>query len=559
MSDNQDVAAATMTDARSQARRTGFSWVEPSSYLLTCVVFGLLSAVLGPDNNWDLRYYHLYAPWAYLHDRYLYDIAPAQLQGFFNPTIDFLFYALVTSPLNDFPRVVAFIMGAVHGVNAALVLAIVRQVITPEAIVERRSLRTAAFLIGATGAGYVSLVGLTTGDLINSIFILAALLSLLNVAGREPATSALPGFARAGLFAGIGFGLKYTAVTFMPGIGLVALLAAARRRTLSGVVVFGAMLLVGFLLAAGHHMFVLWNEFGNPLFPTLNNVFQSPFYDAASLRDPQFLPRSFLQAIAYPFYWTVRNVYLVTELPFRDWRGAMAYLAIIAWVAMFLTRCAREKSCKSPSSRDVMGLGLVTLFVVVSYFGWALGFSIYRYAVVLELLTGVIVIGALVAIVHSLRLRLSLAALLVVIAVATTQFVDWGRGYHASDGIRPAPYAEKYIDVRVPPIPPHSIVLLATDQPAAYFIPYAEPTARYLGLENNMLKLAQDNRLVAEIKHLMRTPGPRKFIVSVGDYDAAKLNGILRNFDLKLSAEPCQPIVSNLEEHPLSICPASPL
>ena len=49
---------------------------------------GVLSVALGPDNNWDLRYYHLYAPWAYLHGRYLYDIGPAQEQGFLNPTAD---------------------------------------------------------------------------------------------------------------------------------------------------------------------------------------------------------------------------------------------------------------------------------------------------------------------------------------------------------------------------------------------------------------------------------------------------------------------------------------
>ena len=58
--------------------------------LIVCVGAGLLSVILGPDNYWDLRYYHLYAPWAYLHGRYLYDIGPAQEQGFLNPTADFL-------------------------------------------------------------------------------------------------------------------------------------------------------------------------------------------------------------------------------------------------------------------------------------------------------------------------------------------------------------------------------------------------------------------------------------------------------------------------------------
>jgi hypothetical protein len=47
------------------------AWRFRIALALICVGAGLLSVMLGPDNYWDLRYYHLYAPWAYLHDRYL--------------------------------------------------------------------------------------------------------------------------------------------------------------------------------------------------------------------------------------------------------------------------------------------------------------------------------------------------------------------------------------------------------------------------------------------------------------------------------------------------------
>src|SRR5436190_17807313 len=83
--------------------------------LLICASAGFASVVFGPDNYWDLRFYHLYAPWAYLHERYLYDVAPAEWQSYFNPAADFLFYGLTSSILNGTPRIIAFIMGAVHG------------------------------------------------------------------------------------------------------------------------------------------------------------------------------------------------------------------------------------------------------------------------------------------------------------------------------------------------------------------------------------------------------------------------------------------------------------
>ena len=97
---------------------------------------------------------------------------------------------------------------------------------------------------------------------------------------------------------------------------------------------------------------------------------------------------------------------------------------------------------------------------------------------------------------------------------------------------------------------------LATWDPAAYFIPYANPATRYLGIENNYLEISQNNILASEVKRLMRTPGRAKFVVSVGDLDVEKLNKLLANFDLRLSAAPCRPIHSNLEDQALSLCGA---
>jgi hypothetical protein len=145
-----------------------------------------------------------------------------------------------------------------------------------------------------------------------------------------------------------------------------------------------------------------------------------------------------------------------------------------------------------------------------------------------------------------------------IILAMTTIRLDWGRGVHPSRDRRPAAYADKYIDIQVPKLPENSVVLLATGQPASYFIPFAEPSSRYLGIENNYLRLSQDNLLATEVKRLMRSDRP-KFIVSVGNFNSDKLNGILKQFGLRLSASPCEPIRSNLEEHHLSLCRASPL
>src|SRR5207248_927174 len=151
-----------------------------------------------------------------------YDIGPAQSQGLFNPISDFLFYGLISSPLNDWPRLVAFVMGAVHGLNAVLVFAIALHVLRPRGSVERRALTGAAFLMGVSGAGYISLLGTTTNDVLNSIFVLGSLLGILKLADRASAGESRLAFAGPGLLAGLGVGLKYTASVFLPGLGVVA-------------------------------------------------------------------------------------------------------------------------------------------------------------------------------------------------------------------------------------------------------------------------------------------------------------------------------------------------
>ena len=551
MIDQQSAINTSAIDTPKNQRSAAFerlssAWRFRLLLALVCVGAGILSVMLGPDNYWDIRYYHLYAPWAYLHGRYLYDIGPAQEQGFLNPTADFLLYGLISSPLNDSPRAVAFIMGAVHGINAALLLVIVCQVIRPPAAVERATLRAAAWLMGVSGAGFVGLLGTSSNDLTTSLFVLGSLSSLLKIGERSGGRAAWAGFAAAGLWAGVGLGLKYTVAFVVPGLGVVAVLAALRKRTLIGLIAFGLAAASGFIVVAGHHLLTLWNAFGNPFFPYLNQIFRSPYFEPTEIWDPRFIPDSFLKLMTFPFYWAKTNTYVVSEPTFRDWRAAIAYVAMVIGVLGLAAACVRKGRRQCDVLGQTPGLHLVLTFVVVSYFSWALQFGYYRYAIPLEMLTGVVTMGALTWLFEDRRLRMIGAVAVLAIAAATTIYLDWGR----------RPYTDKYVEVQVPALPPHSIVLIATWDPAAYFIPYAEPTARYLGIENNYLELSQDNKLAAEVKRLMRTPGPPKFVLSVGEFDAGKLNTLLGNFGLRLSPTPCEPIHSNLEDQALSLCAA---
>jgi hypothetical protein len=377
--------------------------------------------------------------------------------------------------------------------------------------------------------------------------VLGALLGVLQSAAAPDQRAARRAFICAGLSAGVGLGLKYTTVVFVPGLAVVALVAALRRRRAAGnLAIFAGVAAAGFLAFAGHHLLTLWRDFGNPVFPLLNNIFQSPAYEPVSIRDDQFLPRNVWQLIAYPYYWVKTHADVVSELPMRDWRGAMAYIAVIAAAAGAVRRLHNER--RPDGDAETRGLDLVVIFAVVSYFAWASAFGNYRYGLPLEMLTGVVIMGALIVLARGSRLRIGLAIALLAMATASTVYPDWGRSQ----------YGDRYIDVRVPPLPKNSVVLIASWQPAAFFIPFAEPTAQYLGIENNYLELSQHNGLATEVKRLMRAPGRPKFVVSVGEFNAGEFDALLAHFDLKLGSSPCQPIWSNLKSDALSLCPAVP-
>jgi len=454
-----------------------------------------------------------------------------------------LLYGLISSPLNETPRIVAFVMGAVHGINAALIFAIACHVIRVPEPWERWTLTAVAFLMGVSGAGFISLLGTSSNDLTSALFVLASLRGLIVIADRTEGDRSWRGFAMAGLLAGLGIGLKNTSAIYAPGLGAVLVLAALRQRSLGGLLVFGTVAGLGFFAIAGHHMLTLWNDFRNPFFPYLNQIFRSPYFEPTVIRDDRFVPGTLWDLMALPFYWTKVQTYVVVELPFRDWRAAIAYVAMAAGVLAFAA--SRLRKGRHEVVAQTRGLGLVFIFVVVSYFAWALGFGYYRYAVPLEMLTGVVTMGALIWLVEDRRLRVLIAIAVLTIAGASTVYLDWGR--RAYDG--------RYVDVEVPPLPANSVVFIATWDPVAYFIPYAEPKAQYVGIENNYLELSQSNKLAAEVKRVMRTPGRPKFALNVSELDRGKWNGLLAQFDLQLSATPCQPIRSNLEVHALSLCP----
>src|SRR5437667_7075552 len=148
--------------------------VEAAALIASMLAAGAISAfLLRQDANWDLRNYHFYNAWAYLHGRLGWDLAPAQLQTFLNPLLDLPFYWMVAADWP--PRVIAFFMALPAGVGAFFLAKILLLLFGELSIRERWAYAVLAFAIGVTASGPVSLLGSTMNDWPPAALVMIAL------------------------------------------------------------------------------------------------------------------------------------------------------------------------------------------------------------------------------------------------------------------------------------------------------------------------------------------------------------------------------------------------
>ena len=385
-------------------------WIVATT--IAAAAFGVIAAMLGGDGNWDLRNYHLYAPYAATAGRMDIDQSPAGAPGYVNPALDIL----LTQPLvqHGSLRALAAVLGGIQGLNLVLLAGIALHLLRGNA--NRRLLTGLAAALGMAGAMVVSEIGTTFGDLTTATLVLGALLCCLrgledNEQQERAGLICLGGFAM-----GIAAGLKLTNAAFMVAL-LGAVLVAGGARRFRSAALLGFFGLCGALLSGGWWSWELWTRFHNPVFPFFNRVFQSPFFPPVSFSDGRFVPRGMNEALLYPFYFSWNHQ--TAEIPFRDFRFPIAYLL----AAPLLYTVAFPRIANGATGRR--GVATFSLFVIFSYALWQFAFPIQRYAIAIELLLPAFTILALTR----LSARHGRAASIVVALVLawTTVPADWGR------------------------------------------------------------------------------------------------------------------------------------
>jgi hypothetical protein len=287
---------------------------------------------------------------------------------------------------------------------------------------------------------------------------------------RASSLRAIMWAAIAGFPVGLAAGFKLTMAVYCVAFVLAALVVPRRwpdRMALA--VAAGVGIGIGVLVAGGPWFAIMWAKTGNPIFPYLNQVFQSPLAMVESYRDDSGVPDSLWKALLFP-YLVVSGQVMATSGPFFDLRVPMLYA--LAIVALPLLAIRRRRLALNPAARFVL------VFAAVAYVLWLVLFAIWRYVLPIEMLTPMLIAALVGVIVPAARMRraamLASAALLGLIAL-TTRPADWGH----------IPWDRELYGVRVPPIPrpDQALVLMAGSAPTAFLIPFFPASIPFIRLE----------------------------------------------------------------------------
>jgi len=517
--------------------------------LLILILIALAGGVaigLGQDANWDLQNYHFYNPWAWLRGRgFDRDIAAAQIQTYHNPLGDLPFYWMVDAGWN--PRLIAFVLAIPAGISAFFVARIAWDMFVDLGGYDRVGATVAAVAIGVTGNMGVGQLGTTFNEWPVTALVIAAAATLVRVLVRSTGALVLTArtLAGSGFLAGLACGLKLTAAPFTVGLCVGLLLRGPRASPRwRDALVFALATLAGMAVTYGWWGVVLWERFRNPFFPYFNELFGSPWWGPWPAVLRHYGPHTWQQWIEFPWRLHSPDAFFVSEVTYTDWRFAVLYslalFALLAWVVRRVTRAESDASEARPS-RATAAFRFVSLFFAVSFVVWTASYSILRYTIELELLTGVLIVGLVLRMLQPPFARTGVIVAMVGL-IATTRYPDWWR----------VPYGDRWFDVRVPAIEPNALIVLASGAPMAYTLPFFPADARHVGIRNNANVPGRDTLLMrSAIAALASHAGPLYELSYTSPLTPAT---DLSAYHVRKVEGSCMEVRTNMRISPMQLC-----
>ncbi|MDX2218017.1 MAG: hypothetical protein SF172_03220 [Burkholderiales bacterium] len=431
----------------------------------------LVAWLLGKDRNWDLFNYHVYAPHLLLHGDLRLDFMGGGPQSYLNPLAYLPLHAMVAANWPDIA--VGLTLAMLHSLNLFFAWLIAHERLFPDAA-DRHLKSLLAVLLAALSPVFLGTLGSSFADPITSVFVLAAVFWLLPRTGQVSPLHPL----LAGTCLGIAIGLKLSNAPFLIAAccALVLLPGTLRSRAHAGLqMTVGA--LAGGMLANGWWAWRLHAEFGNPVFPLLNEHFRSPDFPAVALRPDRFIPHDWLEFLLAPLRMASSSSWVYVENSAPDLRPAVLVLCALASLVILLTRLRRrpDGASRMQLATPAMMLGV---FFVVSAVLWLGASGNGRYAIPQLLLVGPLLVMIVFNLLRHARIA-RIACLTLVAVQLAVQLMSgnprWGT----------APWGGAWLEVT--PLPaqvevPHGYVFVGQST-ASFIAPFVHPQSGFLAMQ----------------------------------------------------------------------------
>lgn len=519
--------------------------------IIVPLLVGLLSLYLGQDSNWDFRNYHWYNAYAFLNDRYGFDILPSQTPYFYNPTLDVPFYLLAQ---NVSAKTAGFILGTVQGINFILLFLLCHATLRiPNA---KQKVWVCALLsaLGLLGGGGLAQIGTSFYDNITSLGLFTSALLVIHTFERLITAPWKKAFALAllcGFPAGLMMGLKLPFVVFCVGLCAALLFVTGPfKRRLLITFGFGVGVLVGLVLTNGQWAAYLYTTYQNPVFPYFNGIFHSPFGPQDSGRDMKFLPATLFDRVFFPFVFTA-SPYRTGEIPWRDLRIPILYGLVPLCVALRLI-FGRNKNAPDRLTSFFAARYLLWA-AALSYLVWLFLFAIYRYIIPLEMIAPLLIVVTLGLLPVRPQIRAILTAFILIIIAATIQPGDWGRK---------KPWLDRAVEVTHPKGITYAddlMILMAGYEPYSHVVTEFPPHIPFVRIQSNFASPDQKEKGINQTirDRVLGHKGSYKLLIPKGQTWHAEQG--LKLFDLTFLPQSCQAVEDHLFNSELELCDVQPI
>lgn len=481
-------------------------WLIAIGALIASALFGAaVSYFSGQDVNWDWRNYHDYAAWALWNDRYDTDVAPSGIQTFLNPIPYIPGYYLMNVVPSPFGHLT---LGAIHGLNLFLVYALARVVFADQSRRLALTFSLIAVVISASGPIFRSEIGTSFIDVLTSLLILAGLCVCL-----RDHSNRLWVIALAGASIGLAVGLKLTNAPFAIAAAAVCALHARPVGSVVALAVGGAG---AGLVSTGAWTITLWIEYANPLFPHFNAIFGSFEAHPQSISDDRFKADGLSEALAYPWLW-LAGQHPTSEVAFRDARFALLYVIGAAFAGAWLQR----REILRPADARLI------IFVVISYVIWMYLFSIHRYMVVLELISGPLIVLLLARMLPTRYAAVAASAAGLAIVV-WSEPANWGR----------TPWSDPYLGPQIPAeiMAQEDAAFVMVTKPLGYVARHLPESARLINISDPDIPIEKPGTILFERAIRIITESDSAWSIGIeGGYNRYDL---LPHYGLRLPENP---------------------